>query len=118
MLLKNCFTITVFVACSAALAGGCGGLRRLPLSGPDGGTAGHRRQLRGRGRGGRHGRQLAARAPAAARAAAATFDAGGGDAVFLDSGAVDVPVSNCVAGGACVPANPCRRGCSSATKAR
>ena len=31
MLLKNCFTITLFIACSAALAGGCGGLRRLPL---------------------------------------------------------------------------------------
>ena len=40
MLLKNCFTITLFVACSAALAGGCGGLRRLPLQGNDGGTAG------------------------------------------------------------------------------
>ena len=111
MLLKNCFTITVFVACSAALAGGCGGLRRLPIqrqrtAAPPASAAAPRVWTR-----------RPARAAAWARARAAApggstdpFDAGGSDAVFVDSGAVDVPVSNCVAGGACVPANPCHKG--------
>ena len=44
MLLKNCFTITVLVACSAALAGGCGGLRKLPLTGGDRRRAGDEEQ--------------------------------------------------------------------------
>ena len=109
MLLKNCFTITVFVACSAALAGGCGGLRRLPLQRRRRRHRRHRRQLRGRGRGGRHGRQLGL-GHGRQHGRQHNFDAGGGDAVFIDSGAVDVPVSNCVAGGACVPANPCHKG--------
>ena len=104
MLLKGCLKITVFVACSAALAG-CGGLRRLPLNadgdaGPTGsaGSCGRRgRQLRRR-----HGRQR--------RRQHGDTDGGLDDAMFVDSGNVDVPVSNCVAGGACVPANPCHKG--------
>jgi hypothetical protein len=108
MLLKNCFTLTVFVACSAALAGGCGGLRKLPFNGADGGTAGIGGSSAGvdaaAGTGGSLG-------PGTGGSAGGTnFDAGANDAVFIDSGAVDVPVSNCVAGGACVPANPCHQG--------
>ena len=40
MLLKGCLRVTLFVACSTALAAGCGGLRKFPLTGNDGGTTG------------------------------------------------------------------------------
>jgi hypothetical protein len=113
MLLRNCFTVTLFVACSAALAGGCGGLRRLPLQGNDGGTAGIGGSSAGVDAAAGTGGSLSSGTGGNATGSGGStnpFDAGGGETVFVDSGAVDVPVSNCVAGGACVPANPCHKG--------
>jgi hypothetical protein len=80
---------------------GCGGLRRLPLANNDGGTAGIGGSFGGGfagGLGGGFGGGLGGGL------------GGSGGGTFVDAGTVDVPVSNCVAGGACVPANNCHKG--------
>src|SRR6185436_17306211 len=98
MLLKSCFTFTLAVACSAALAAGCGGLRRLPLQGNDGGTAGIGGSSAGVDAAAGTGGSLSSGTGGGMGGSTNPFDAGGGETVFVDSGAVDVPVSNCVAG--------------------
>ena len=110
MLLKNCFTITVFVACSAALAAvaaGCGGCRFRQRRR----HRRHRRQLRGCGRGGRHGRQPGRRARAAARAAARTPSTRAAATRCSSTRAPSTFPSATVsrAARAC-PANPCHKG--------
>ena len=113
MLLGNSFRITVFVACSAVLAS-CGGLRRLPLTADDGGPTGSGGSSAGAGgRGGAGGSVVGGTTGTGGTGAVDAgdiFDSSPGDATFIDSSAVDVPVSNCVAGGSCVPANPCHKG--------
>src|SRR5262245_59354611 len=80
MLREACRKVRFVVACAAVIAAGCGGLRRAPITNDDGGG----------GLGGGFG--------------------GGGGAMFIDGGNIDVPITNCVAGGTCVPANPCHKG--------
>src|SRR4051794_38036696 len=97
MLLNRSATIVVLVAVA-----GCGGLRRLPLNARDAGPTGDGGSAAGAtGRGGTGG---------GAVDGGPGGSAGGstGGVMIVDGGSVDAPV--CVAGGACVPANPCHKG--------
>src|SRR5262245_20059370 len=109
MLLGNSFRITVFFVCSTALAA-CGGLRRLPAQGDDGGGGGMGGSSAGAG--GRGGGLVTGGTvgTGGTGGSSSPFDGGPADATFIDSSVVDVPISNCVAGGACVPANACHKG--------
>ena len=106
MLLERSLRVMLFAVCSTALAAGCGGLRRLPITGDDAGPGGS---------GGSSATPAVAvaaaaarRAPAAASAARSGTGGAGGSTTIVDAGGVDAPT--CVAGGACVPANACHKG--------
>src|SRR5262245_35959301 len=90
MLLGNSFRIAVFVACSTALAA-CGGLRKFPLTGDDGGTAGIGGSSAGvdaaAGRGGTGG-VITTGGTTGAGGSIILFDGGGSDVAF-DAGSND-----------------------------
>jgi hypothetical protein len=96
-MLTRCLRVTVLIAWSTALAAGCGGLRRLPVTGNDGGTAGQGGGSAGAGAG-------------TSGNAGMGGSVGGGTAGSMVSDGGGVDTSACVSGGACVPANPCHKG--------
>ena len=98
LLLRHCLRVTMVVAGATALAAGCGGLRELPVNGHDAAAGGASGSSAGAGRGGSGG------VGGVGGSAAGT----GGSTMIVDAGGVDAPM--CVAGGACVPANPCHKG--------
>ena len=52
MLLERSLRVMLFAVCSTALAAGCGGLRRLPITGDDAGPGGIGGSSANAGRGG------------------------------------------------------------------
>ena len=99
--LEHCLRITIVVAGATALAAGCGGLRELPVNGTGGGAGGASGNSAMAGRGG-------AGAGGAAGTGGSVIGGNGGSTTIVDAGGIDAPM--CVAGGSCVPANPCHKG--------
>jgi hypothetical protein len=97
--------VTLLVACFAVLAG-CGGLRALPITGNDAAAGGQSGSSAGAGRGGGGG--MAGTGTAGTGGAVSGLGGMGGSTMIVDAGGADSPA--CVAGGACVPANPCHKG--------
>jgi hypothetical protein len=97
MLLKRCLTIAFMVA----LAGGCGGLRQLPVTGNDAGPGAGGSAAGAAGRGGAGG-------TTGTGGGGGSVVGGAGGSANPDGGGSDAP--SCVAGGACVPNNPCHKG--------
>src|SRR3954469_721311 len=91
MLLERYVRVMLFAVCTTAVAAGCGGLRRLPITSEDAGPAGMGGTTGIAGGGGSTG-----------------VGGAGGSTTIVDAGGIDAPT--CVAGGACVPANPCHKG--------
>src|SRR4051812_45161787 len=91
MLLERYVRVMLFAVCTTAVAAGCGGLRRLPITSEDAGPAGMGGTTGIAGGGGSTG-----------------VGGMGGSTTIVDAGGIDAPT--CVAGGACVPANPCHKG--------
>src|SRR3954471_18379896 len=112
MLLERYVRVMLFAVCTTAVAAGCGGLRRLPITGEDAGPAGMGGTTGIGGAGGTTGIGGAGGSatildPGGARGAAGMGGAGGSTTI-VDAGGIDAPT--CVAGGECVPANPCHKG--------
>jgi hypothetical protein len=108
LLLRTYVRVMLFAACSTALAAGCGGLRRFPINGEDGGPGGIGGSSANAGRGG--GSAGGAGTTGNGGGIAGTTGSGGmgGSTTVVDAGGIDAPT--CVSGGACVPANPCHKG--------
>src|SRR5437763_1983391 len=103
MLLERYARVMLFAVCSTTLAAGCGGLRRLPITGDDAGPGGIGGTSAGAGRGGAGGN-----GGTTGIGGASGIGGAGGSTTIVDAGGIDAPT--CVAGGACVPANACHKG--------